>query len=118
MWVDAWQMQCCGDPFAVGEAVSWKLIAAEHDWLDEVLGTTLSQSVRWKEERHDRSEGVPETAARVLDIQVVRRRSHVKESAELTPVDSVDGRESGDGGASLVGYLVTLRPWTNGEHRA
>ena len=25
VWVDAWQMQCCGDPFAVGSSVEWTL---------------------------------------------------------------------------------------------
>lgn len=122
MWVDAWQMQCCGDPFAVGETVSWKLSPADHEWLDAVVGTTLSQSVQWKEQRHDLSDGVPETAATVREIQLVRCRYAptagdprtlypVQESAELTPVDSADGLETDNGGASFVGYLVTLRPW-------
>jgi hypothetical protein len=23
VWVDGWQMQCCGDPFSVGSADGW-----------------------------------------------------------------------------------------------
>ncbi|MFF0303105.1 DUF6578 domain-containing protein [Streptomyces sp. NPDC004562] len=26
IWVDGWQMQCCGESFAPGDAVSWPLL--------------------------------------------------------------------------------------------
>lgn len=33
VWVDAWQMQCCGDPFAVGSRVAWTLSEPDREWL-------------------------------------------------------------------------------------
>ena len=35
VWVDSWQMQCCGEPFRVGSQVTWTLGAADQDWLRE-----------------------------------------------------------------------------------
>jgi hypothetical protein len=30
VWVDGWQMQCCGTPFAVGSQVAWTLGEADY----------------------------------------------------------------------------------------
>lgn len=38
VWVDDWQYQCCGTPFAVGDQVSWTLTADSDDFLVRALG--------------------------------------------------------------------------------
>jgi uncharacterized protein DUF6578 len=38
VWVDSWQMQCCGDPFRRGSKVAWTLRDADPDWFDVMLG--------------------------------------------------------------------------------
>jgi hypothetical protein len=55
IWVDGWQMQCCGEPFRLGSQVAWTLRAADPDWLEAVLGA--QQIVDAAEEHHG---GVPE----------------------------------------------------------
>ena len=55
VWIDGWQMQCCGKPFRLGSQVAWTLRAADPDWLEAVLGA--QQPVDAAEEHHG---GVPE----------------------------------------------------------
>ena len=37
IWVDGWQMQCCGEPFRLGSQVAWTLRAADPDGLEVSL---------------------------------------------------------------------------------
>lgn len=38
MWLDAWEMDCCGDPFAVGDTVEWTVASPDPAWLLRVYG--------------------------------------------------------------------------------
>lgn len=38
VWVDFWQMQCCGEPFRTGDQVAWTVRATDPDWLEVMLG--------------------------------------------------------------------------------
>jgi hypothetical protein len=53
VWVDAWQMQCCGPPFADGDTVEWTL-SPDNDleWLDSVVGRDVAQTVDFSEDHH------------------------------------------------------------------
>jgi DNA-binding transcriptional MerR regulator len=42
IWVDAWQLQCCGEPFAVGLKVAWTLTPAPRDGVTVLLGGSVS----------------------------------------------------------------------------
>ena len=57
VWVDSWQMQCCGKPFHLGSQVAWTLSAADSGWMDTMLGMHAQQTVDVAEEHHG---GVPE----------------------------------------------------------
>ena len=51
----AWQMQCCGTPFKVGDDVTWTLIeGSDRRSLSEVLGPQLAGEVTHVEEHHGR----------------------------------------------------------------
>ena len=41
VWVDEWQYACCGDPFTVGDRVTWTLGAADLAFLAPLLGPHL-----------------------------------------------------------------------------
>lgn len=41
VWMDSWQYECCGDPFAVGDRVRWSLRPADLGFLAPVLGALL-----------------------------------------------------------------------------
>ncbi|RFA17136.1 hypothetical protein B7R22_00945 [Subtercola boreus] len=53
IWVDGWQHECCGDPFSVGDDVTWAVNGADKKWLSATLGTGLAESIRYSEEHHD-----------------------------------------------------------------
>ena len=117
IWVDAWQMQCCGEPFSVGSRVTWTLAGA--DSITSVLGDSVT--VHAAEEHHG---GVPDgtqpTEAKVTAISAVHCRhapAHgadqrtlypVPSSAVLTPLLSADGRTRDRDDLRFVGYLVHL----------
>jgi hypothetical protein len=75
IWVDGWQMQCCGEPFRLGSQVAWTLRAADPDWLAATLGSDAQQAVDAAEDHHG---GVPDdtvpTRGRVRRIAAVHCR--------------------------------------------
>jgi hypothetical protein len=121
VWVDNWQMQCCGEPFALGSHVAWTLGPADPDWLDAVLGAHEQQTVDAAEEHHG---GVAEdtlaTTGMVTRIRAVHCRFAprpgsdsrtlypVRASGVLTDVESADGWTADRGDERFAGYLVQL----------
>jgi hypothetical protein len=122
IWMDAWQMQCCGIPFSVGSQVEWTLVAdSDRDFLTSVLGNEIASAVTHWEEHHG---GLPEdaaaTAGTVRAIRAVRcqyGRSPgqpdgalypVAESATITRIESADGWDADDGEAKFVAYLIEI----------
>ncbi|MFG3439575.1 DUF6578 domain-containing protein [Nonomuraea sp. NPDC047897] len=118
VWVDGWQLQCCGDPFGVGTRVSWRLRPADRGWLADVLGEA-ADDVQWAEERHgDAGTDGRRVEATVLAITAVRCRYApvpdedalypVRGSGMLSVVKEADKWPPGQGGLEFVGYLVNL----------
>jgi len=119
VWVDAWQMQCCGEQFGVGSRVSWTLIGADAEWVARVLGAGIA--VDAAEEHHGGvPDDTPETAGTVTAISAVhcryapaadgdRRMLYpAPSSAVLIPVMSADGWAPDRDGLHFVGYLVRI----------
>ena len=60
VWVDGWQVQCCGEPFSVGSQVSWTLSrCTDPAFATAVLGDDLASSLTHQEEHHG---GLPDDA--------------------------------------------------------
>jgi hypothetical protein len=117
VWVDDWQMQCCGEPFQVGSAVSWTLIPADRDWLARVLGEQTAATIEWSEEHHgDPSPDQLRVQAQVTRIAAVHARMEpLPGENAYHPVDGVlsqqtsaDGQDPDAGDRKFVGYVVTL----------
>ncbi len=53
VWVEAWQFQCCGDPFSIGSTVHWDLGPADGEWIARLLGPDRAKQVRLVEEHHE-----------------------------------------------------------------
>jgi hypothetical protein len=120
VWVDSWQMQCCGEPFHIGSEISWTLRAGDLDWLECSLGA--EETVHAAEEHHG---GVPEdtepTRGAVTGIKAVHCRFAarpdsgsgtlypVRGSGVLTDVESADGWIADRDDERFVGYLVRLK---------
>ncbi|WP_166427027.1 DUF6578 domain-containing protein [Nonomuraea mesophila] len=117
VWVDDWQMECCGELFGLGSAVSWTLGPADRDWLTRALGEETAATIDWGQEHH--SEPSPDqisVEARVTHISAVHARYELTpgESAYhpvegvLTPQTFADGRPPAEGDLRFIGYVVTL----------
>lgn len=53
VWVAAWQMECCGEPFAVGDRVGWTVRDdPDVDWMEAALGAEVSSTITHAEEHH------------------------------------------------------------------
>jgi hypothetical protein len=121
VWVDGWQMPCCGESFSVGQQVAWTLGDADEDWLMPMLGADTHVSVDAAEEHHG---GIPEetprtkgTVSRVTAVycryalapgQDARTLYPVPGSAVLCEPESADGWPPEREDLEFVGYLVQL----------
>jgi hypothetical protein len=122
VWVDGWQMQCCGEPFRLGTRVTWTLSADDSAWIKEMLGADTPRMIDAAEEHHG---GIPENTAptqgTVTRIEAVHfryesrpgsdPRNHypVPGSGTLTDLDSADGWTADRGGEQFSGYIVQLK---------
>ena len=112
-----WQMQCCGTPFKVGDAVDWlamELTGEDHPW-SEIVG-----SMDYYYEAHDAYRaGMLRLRGVVIDIKAL----HIKyvpspeNSRCLVPVagsgiavkvEKADGWDKDRKGMKFCGYAVTL----------
>jgi hypothetical protein len=121
VWVDDWQMQCCGEPFAIGDEVSWTLRDPDTVWLELVLGNDWAGSIDLAEEHHGGVGGdVTHTMGIVTAIHTVHCRYApiprgaatdlypVPGSGVVDAVRSADGWIPDRGDLKFVGYLVQL----------
>ena len=112
-----WQMQCCGTPFKLGDAVEWPVMKAtreDHPWIEIV------DSIDYYYETHDswsaemlRLRGVV-TDIKAIHIQYVpspdnsRHLVAVSGSGIAVKVKKADGRDKDRKGMMFRGYVVTL----------
>ncbi len=121
VWVQDWQMQCCGEPFAVGDEVAWTLRGMDSEWLEEVLDADVARGVNAAEEHHGGvGEDAEVTVGTVVSIEAVHcryaprpdgheRMFHpVPGSGAVSAVDSADGWTPDRGDLTFVGYMVRL----------
>lgn len=91
IWVDGWQMQCCGERFAVGEAIAWRCVAPDLEWFESVLGAGLARRIYAAEEHHDQLSGDhPTTHGTVVDIHAAFSR-YAPLGADATTLYPVPG---------------------------
>ncbi|NED10363.1 DUF6578 domain-containing protein [Streptomyces sp. SID9124] len=122
IWVDDWQMQCCGAPFAAGDVVSWALLEVDPEDYVELVGEGRAEGIDFCEEHHGREEGVPQVPLEVVSVVEVHCRygmlpgaadrvsGPVPGTTELVPVaGAADGRAKAREGVTFAGYLVTAR---------
>jgi hypothetical protein len=120
--MENWQIQCCGEPFAVGSTVDWTVHPVEdRDLLGTVLGLDRAATVDVEEDHHSEEELGSSITGEVVRIDAVRCRYGpgpdddgvsypVMGSTVLTPVSRADGWETDVGDLWFAGYLVVLEP--------
>lgn len=118
VWVDDWQMQCCGHPFGIGGVVSWTLAPTiDRDFLSLVLGPD-AEAVTDAEEHHSDSTTLSSIDGVVAGLEAVYCRYNGSSGSDRGPPiarsavrrrrDRVDGWEPDDGDLRFVGYLVEV----------
>ena len=122
IWYSDWEMECCGEPFAVHDIVEWDLTPAlDTDWLKDIVGDELASRVTHSHERHGPGEaGRRRRRGQVLSISCAYSRYApapggdegmlypVAGTSQLISVDRVDGREGRRSELDFNGYLVEL----------
>lgn len=119
VWVADWEMQCCGEPFEVGQTVEWHLtMSTDNEWLAEMFGTPSGAGVTSYYDHHSEDGQAPRVRGVVRSIRTVRC-TYRQSGRTLVPVSgsattcrqaSATGweAESEAEGIRFVGYLVEL----------
>jgi|GEM_PF-1349290 len=121
VWVDDWQMHCCGDPFEVGARDSWTLVPPEREWLATFLGEDQASRISDAEDHHARvTEDDARTRGTVKTISAVYCRFLPRPgdddrtlypalgSVEVEARAAASGWEKELDGLRFVGYVVQV----------
>ncbi|MET9558827.1 DUF6578 domain-containing protein [Streptomyces tauricus] len=119
IWVDDWQIQCCGESFTPGDVVSWHLLEVDPQDYADLVGSDCAADIDFCEEHHGREGEHAPTRLRVLTITEVHCRYEVPPGStsnvrhpipgttEVVPVQEADGRAATRPHVDFTGYLVT-----------
>ena len=113
IWIDDWQMQCCGDPFNVYDAITWTVVA----WDTEVPNFITQGHIDYYYENH--TDDFIEITATVEKIQCIYQvfqydpkvKANVPLYGKLEDYDGelAYGIEQNQEEYQFTGYLVTLK---------
>jgi hypothetical protein len=116
VFMEYWQHECCGDLFAVGDAVTWPVRPVVGGWLAGMLRDGFGPGVRWTVERHnDEVTQLHGTVSAIRSVfhrleRVERDPEHPRSlpgSAVLQEVQCT-GRTERFGDYEWAGYVVEL----------
>jgi hypothetical protein len=128
IWLEDWEWQCCGEPFAVGSEVEWGLMPLSSEdrlFLIEPLGAETVDGLTHVETHHEDARDPVQPVrvrARVEAISAVywARAPHsgddervlypVSGTAVLESRETADGWEPEHDALRFEGYIVELRP--------
>lgn len=120
VWIDSWQMQCCGDPFRVGQRVEFSTTPVlDREFLDVFLGEQRTAALTDYEDHHDLEDGpMSLLTGTVTSIEAIscryepqgRAMHPVADTANVVRCDEATGWETERDDVHVVGYVVTLQP--------
>ncbi|MYX34948.1 MULTISPECIES: DUF6578 domain-containing protein [unclassified Streptomyces] len=125
IWIDDWQIQCCGQNFALGDVVSWNLLEVDPEDYADVLGSERAAAIDFCEEHHGQEGEQEPTELQVLTIAEVHCRYEVRPDGAATalyplpgttvlvPVRKADGWAKAQPDVRFAGYLVTAQRTTD-----
>ncbi|MGA5043904.1 DUF6578 domain-containing protein [Streptomyces arboris] len=130
IWIDDWQIQCCGQSFAPGDVVSWTLLEVDPEDYADIVGGERAAEIDFREEHHGQGDGHAPTPVEVVSIAEVHCRYGVPPGAtdevscpvpgttELVSVKEADGWAKARPDVSFAGYLVRARRAADGPESA
>ncbi|MGW5392811.1 DUF6578 domain-containing protein [Streptomyces koyangensis] len=122
IWIDGWQMECCGESFGAGEVVAWQLVGAGAEDHADVVGGRRAAEIDFREERHGGAGEEAVARVKVVEVEEVHcryafppgdtsdGRRPVPGTTEFVPVSRADRWVEERPGLEFVGYLVTAEP--------
>lgn len=120
VWIDDWQMQCCGDPFRVGQLVQFSTTSeVDREFLGVVLGRDGAAALTDYEDHHALDVGpVTRLIGTVERIEAISCRFELRDRAMFPVADTshvvVQAEATGweaegeDEGLRFLGYIVTV----------
>lgn len=116
VWLSGWEWACCGDPFGVGDVVSFACRPPRGTWFVEQFGTEFASALTLVEEHHDEGDDdrpVQTVAGTVQAIHAVVVDEHVVR-VPRPPRPAPERFDLGNGFSAGVGpvppYVLTLEP--------
>ncbi len=117
VWLSGWEWACCGDPFEVGDPVSFACRAPRGDWFIEQFGTEFAGSIELVEEHHDSGDDdrpaqtVAGTVRAVHAVVVDERVVRVPRPPRPAPPERIDlGGGISMGVGPVPPYVLTSDP--------
>lgn len=118
VWIDNWQMQCCGKPLTVGAEASFDVMAVDRSFFDPIFGRDVVSSIDWAEERHSPELELQRVSGRVTGIEGAfyhhrlrtdgRLYEPIAGSGRTERLESADGDEQSADGHTFMGYIVEI----------
>jgi hypothetical protein len=112
VWVDRWQLDCCGEPFLVGSRVSWALwYGRDFEWLADVLGPEVTINVDASEEHHgsgERAARTTGTVSRIIQVHCRYGPHPLPRTGLLMTVAQAEKWVGAQGDRQFAGFLVWL----------
>lgn len=112
VYYEAWQMECCGTPFSVGDTVQWDVLK------NNVISTPVNiGNIDYFYEAHDdRGDKILSFEGKVDEIKILYHKYALsKDNMHLTPIrgkliqtDEVNGNEGEFENMQPAGYVVLL----------
>lgn len=111
VWVDRWQMACCGTPFSTGDSVDWTVSSkVDRLFLGRVTTPEVAEMIDYSEEHHDDDEMVLGLTGVVRSIRLASCRYELEEGGGPGPA-------AGTGQLREVASTTEQLPSTEDEHR-
>jgi hypothetical protein len=126
VWIEDWEWQCCGEPFAVGDEIEWGLLPdGDRSYLTRPLGAEVANAITHFETHHQAEDDEQPTATRGRVESIEAAYWHLaprpgEDPRVLYPVEETGvlaSRVTADGweperadGRTFEGYIVTLTP--------
>ena len=119
VWLEAWQIQCCGTTFEVGSHVAWEAGLHQGDaFVRRVLGDELAASIDFVEDHHGQIDDRVELTGEVMNITAAFCRYAPSAEGGLVPVAGttrtevrfvVNREETVLDRLMFLGYVVDVR---------
>ncbi|MFE1146272.1 DUF6578 domain-containing protein [Streptomyces albidoflavus] len=122
IWIDGWQMECCGESFGPGEVVAWQLVETGAEDHADVVGERRAAEIDFREEHHGGAGEESVARVKVVGVEEVHcryefppgdtsdGRQPVPGSTAFVPVSRAERWAEGRTGLEFCGYLVTAEP--------